>query len=73
VAGSSYVVTGGARGVGRAIAERPAGDGGHVVVVDIVDRLDWISDGVFPYGDQPVSYGRPPGSGVAGCRSLAIG
>jgi NAD(P)-dependent dehydrogenase (short-subunit alcohol dehydrogenase family) len=37
---SSYVVTGAAGGVGRAIAEHLAGDG-HVVVVDVVDRLDW--------------------------------
>jgi NAD(P)-dependent dehydrogenase (short-subunit alcohol dehydrogenase family) len=37
---SSFVVTGAAGGVGRAIAEHLAGDG-HVVVVDVVDRLDW--------------------------------
>jgi len=36
----SFVVTGGARGVGRAIAERLATDG-HVVVVDIADHLGW--------------------------------
>ncbi len=36
--GSSYVVTGGAQGVGRAIAERLAVEG-HVVVLDVVDRL----------------------------------
>ncbi|GAA1609493.1 SDR family NAD(P)-dependent oxidoreductase [Actinoplanes couchii] len=37
---SSYVVTGGARGVGRAVVERLAVDG-HVVVVDVVERLGW--------------------------------
>ena len=35
----SYVVTGGAQGVGRAIAERPAA-GGHVVVLDVAGGLD---------------------------------
>jgi NAD(P)-dependent dehydrogenase (short-subunit alcohol dehydrogenase family) len=36
----SYVVTGGAQGVGRAIAERLATEG-DVVVVDVADHLDW--------------------------------
>ncbi len=36
----SFVVTGGAQGVGRAIAERLAADG-EVVVVDVVDHLGW--------------------------------
>jgi NAD(P)-dependent dehydrogenase (short-subunit alcohol dehydrogenase family) len=35
----SYVVTGGAQGVGRAIAERLTDDG-HVVVLDVTDELD---------------------------------
>jgi NAD(P)-dependent dehydrogenase (short-subunit alcohol dehydrogenase family) len=34
----SYVVTGGAGGIGRAVAERLARDG-HVVVIDVVDEL----------------------------------
>ncbi|MFY9934143.1 MAG: SDR family oxidoreductase [Streptosporangiaceae bacterium] len=39
----SFVVTGGGRGVGRAIAERLAGDGGAVVIIE-TDKaaLDWI-------------------------------
>jgi NAD(P)-dependent dehydrogenase (short-subunit alcohol dehydrogenase family) len=36
----SFVVTGAAQGVGRAIAERNATDG-HVVVVDVADSLGW--------------------------------
>jgi NAD(P)-dependent dehydrogenase (short-subunit alcohol dehydrogenase family) len=36
----SYVVTGGAQGVGRAIVDRLARSG-HVVVIDVVDELDW--------------------------------
>ena len=39
----SFVVTGGAQGVGRAIAERLAVDG-PVVVLDVVDELDWQGD-----------------------------
>lgn len=41
----SYVVTGGAQGVGRAIVERLARDG-EVVVIDVVDRLDRQRAGV---------------------------
>ncbi|MEU1847344.1 SDR family NAD(P)-dependent oxidoreductase [Micromonospora sediminicola] len=40
----SYVVTGGGRGVGRAVVERLAGDGGTVVVVERdADALDWLA------------------------------
>ncbi len=40
----SYVVTGGARGVGRAIAARLAAEG-HVVVVDLdADALTWTRE-----------------------------
>ncbi|GGN44402.1 NAD(P)-dependent dehydrogenase (short-subunit alcohol dehydrogenase family) [Actinoplanes campanulatus] len=41
----SYVVTGAAQGVGRAVAERLAADG-HVVVLDVAGRLDWQHDRV---------------------------
>lgn len=41
----SFVVTGGARGVGRRIAERLTMDG-TVVVLDIVDKLDWGNERV---------------------------
>jgi NAD(P)-dependent dehydrogenase (short-subunit alcohol dehydrogenase family) len=36
----SFVVTGGAQGVGRAIAERLSADG-HVVVLDVATVLEW--------------------------------
>src|SRR4051794_7857894 len=39
----SFVVTGGAQGIGRVIAERLAGEG-HVVVIDAQDPGDWPSD-----------------------------
>jgi NAD(P)-dependent dehydrogenase (short-subunit alcohol dehydrogenase family) len=40
----SYVVTGGARGIGRAIVERLA-NGGYVVAVDLnADALDWTHE-----------------------------
>ena len=41
----SFVVTGAARGIGRAIAERLAVEG-HVVIVDVADRLSWKHDHV---------------------------
>ncbi|MEO1016260.1 MAG: SDR family oxidoreductase [Pseudomonadota bacterium] len=42
---ASFVVTGAGRGVGQAIAERLASDGGHVVAVDL-DReaLGWVTE-----------------------------
>jgi NAD(P)-dependent dehydrogenase (short-subunit alcohol dehydrogenase family) len=40
--GGSYVVTGGGRGVGRALVERLLGDGGHVVAIELdPDALAW--------------------------------
>jgi NAD(P)-dependent dehydrogenase (short-subunit alcohol dehydrogenase family) len=39
----SYVVTGGGRGVGRAIATRLAADGGTVVIIEMDEAaLDWV-------------------------------
>ncbi len=39
----SYLVTGGGRGVGRAIAERLAADGGAVVIIEADEAaLDWL-------------------------------
>jgi NAD(P)-dependent dehydrogenase (short-subunit alcohol dehydrogenase family) len=43
--GRSYVVTGGGRGVGRAIAERLLADGGGVVVIEAEPHAaDWVED-----------------------------
>ncbi|SDT39724.1 SDR family NAD(P)-dependent oxidoreductase [Actinoplanes derwentensis] len=42
---ASYVVTGAAQGVGRAVAERLAEDG-PVIVLDVAGRLDWKHDRV---------------------------
>jgi NAD(P)-dependent dehydrogenase (short-subunit alcohol dehydrogenase family) len=51
----SYVVTGGARGVGRAITERLLADrGARVVVLDLdPTALDWIT--AHPAGERPDS------------------
>ena len=50
-AATSHVVTGGAGGVGRAIAMRLA-DAGPVVVIDVADALGWEHPGVrFVSGD----------------------
>lgn len=41
----SFVVTGGGRGVGRAVVERLLPDGGSVVVLEMDDAaLQWIPD-----------------------------
>lgn len=62
----SYVVTGGATGGGRAIAERLARNG-HVVVLDVAEHLDWAMDRVqLLSGDarDPHDAGRRPYSRV---------
>jgi NAD(P)-dependent dehydrogenase (short-subunit alcohol dehydrogenase family) len=47
----SYVVTGGGRGVGRALVERLLGDGGVVVAVELDPAaLAWVDD--HPAGDR---------------------
>ena len=53
---ASYVVTGGGRGIGRAIAARLVADGGSVVVVDIEEPepQEGVSAVVGSAGDEPV-------------------
>jgi NAD(P)-dependent dehydrogenase (short-subunit alcohol dehydrogenase family) len=41
----SYVVTGGAQGIGRAIASRLTLDG-YVIVIDVADDLGWAHERV---------------------------
>src|SRR5215218_7209827 len=49
----SYVVTGGGRGVGRAVVERLLADGGVVVAIELdPDALAWTGD--HPAGDRVV-------------------
>lgn len=48
----SYVVTGGGRGIGRAVVERLLDDGGAVVVIELDEAaLAWAED--HPAGGSP--------------------
>jgi NAD(P)-dependent dehydrogenase (short-subunit alcohol dehydrogenase family) len=63
--GSSYVVTGGAQGIGRAIAERLAREG-RVVVLDL-DTPDWTHERVvFVEGDASDETAAERGADAAG-------
>jgi NAD(P)-dependent dehydrogenase (short-subunit alcohol dehydrogenase family) len=47
----SFVITGGGRGIGRAVAERLLRNGDYVVVIDVdAESLGWVSD--HPDGDR---------------------
>ena len=65
----SFVVTGGAQGVGRAVAERLAAEG-TVVVLDVVDALDWHDDRVHLVSGDASD---PEGAGRAATAAEASG
>src|SRR6266571_5998268 len=50
----SYVVTGGGRGIGRAVVERLLGDGGTVVAIELDPAaLSWVGD--YPAGPRVIA------------------
>jgi NAD(P)-dependent dehydrogenase (short-subunit alcohol dehydrogenase family) len=72
----SYVVTGGGRGVGRAIVERLLGDGGDVVIIEMESTaLDWVQ--AHPAGSRVIGVvGNAADEGVteqAADRAQALG
>jgi len=72
----SYVVTGGGRGVGRAIVERLLGDGGDVVIIEMEPTaLDWVQ--AHPAGSRVIGVvGNAADEGVteqAADRAQALG
>lgn len=64
----SFVVTGGGRGIGRAIAVRLVAEGAAVVIVDLVAWLlgptsGYVSGAVLPVDGGRAAKGRDPEEG----------
>ncbi|MFI5936773.1 SDR family NAD(P)-dependent oxidoreductase [Actinoplanes sp. NPDC051494] len=69
---SWYVVTGGGRGVGRAIVERLVADGGNVAVIEVAQAaLSWVD--AHPAGERIVPVIGDAGDPAVAARAAAVG
>jgi NAD(P)-dependent dehydrogenase (short-subunit alcohol dehydrogenase family) len=69
---SGYVVTGGGRGIGRAIVERLLNGGGRVAIIEVADAaLDWVA--AHPRSDRIVPVVGDAADPVVAARAAAMG